>query len=119
VIPGASQRTQEKLESNGKVVRVGDRETGVWEVPVTHWYAYNHTYVYLTKGTRLKATWEFRPPPDVVGSGGEWRLCKLDLENLNAPRSMTRPMRMVRVSWPKLILSAFVVAALLVWVLDI
>ncbi len=67
-------RTQRKLEHNGKIARVGDRETGIWVVDETGWWQRGDAYVYLEKGTRLVATWKF--------TGQRWVLAKTETDNL-------------------------------------
>jgi hypothetical protein len=115
MVPNASLRTQAKLEYNGKRARVGDRETGVWEVEITHWYRFGDGYIYLTKGTRLKATWTFSEDD----KSASWRLSGLDLDTIIAPRSKERPTRLKRRHWGRLILTAAVVAFVISWLLGI
>lgn len=117
MIPGVTPRTWEKLEHNGKCVRIGDRETGIWEVPDTHWYKYGDRFVFLVEGTRLEATFGFQV--DEESDRGYWQLVDIDIENLAPPTSIEHPVQQKRRRWGRLVLSAAVTAALLMWLLDI
>ncbi len=78
-----SPNTQRKLAHPGKRARIGDRETGVWIVEKTGWLSIEKGHVYLLKGSRLRATWEFREAPPSLEP--DWELAILSLDHIIAP----------------------------------
>jgi hypothetical protein len=76
----ADKRTQKRLEPElGTSVRHGNQETGIWIVPKTGWWRlYAEESIYLKRGSRLKATWQF--------TGSMWQLARVDTEVILLPK---------------------------------
>jgi hypothetical protein len=95
-----------RLHREGRKVRRGDRESGIWVCPESGFYELRFadgdgdTSVYLCAGSRLRATWEFR--------GSDWRLVAIDTDTILPPKQPTSWLR----AWKwRLAFGGFVLAA--------
>lgn len=96
-----------RLYKEGKEVRAGDRESGIWVCPETGYYQIGkERYVYIREGSRLKATWEFR--------GSDWKLSAVDTDAILPPKAPETHISKLRVwKWRLVFAGLAAVAALL------
>lgn len=80
---GMDPKLYDKIHKNGYQAREGDKVSGVWHATFTGWHVIGGGGIYLVKGARLKATWQFtlkgRDAP-------RWYICLINTDNIMPPK---------------------------------
>jgi hypothetical protein len=84
----------------GEKVCIGDRKTSLWTVPESAYYQMGDSdeLIWLEKGARLKATYEFRYQLPLIKGRPYWERVKVHLDVILPPRVRWRTRR-----WRRLI----------------